>query len=118
MSHEKRAIPDDLLQLSQQLAECAKRTSAAIAAAGADVGGGGGDGTAAWTAPHGEGAAHGLHAVEGAVAGNSAAAPRGEWGVSGTVDRARNGADGVCSGVGVRPRQNARCDERSRAGLG
>src|SRR5712692_6810148 len=54
----------------------AKRTSTANAAAGADVGVGGRDGTAAWTAPHGEGAAHGLHAVEGAVAGDSAGARR------------------------------------------
>src|SRR6266540_3344838 len=96
----------------------AKLASAAIAVARADVGRGGRDGTATGATPHGEGSAAGLHAFEGAVASDSAAASRGGPGFPGTVDRAHSGAGGVCGGVGVGPRQDARCHERSGAGLG
>src|ERR1043166_5953200 len=114
MSCKKTAIPDALLERSQRLEEW----RSANPPAGADLGGGGGDGTAAWTALHHEGAANGLHAVEEAVAGVPSDASTGAAGVSGAVGSTRNGADGICSGVGVRSRQDARGDERIGTGLG
>ena len=87
MGHVPRKDSDTgrFIPTEPAITRVAKRASAAIAAARADVGGGGRDGTAAGITPHGEGAAAGLHAVEGAVASDSAAASRGGSGVPGTV---------------------------------
>src|SRR5438105_6484005 len=96
----------------------AQREPAAEPAAGADLGGGGGDGAAAWTSPHQQGAAHGLLAVEEAIAGWHATGSAGAARIPGVVGRAHHRTGGVCGGVGVGRRQDACDHERSGTGLG
>jgi len=96
----------------------AKRESAANAAAGGDVDGGGGDGAAPRTAPHYEIATFGLPAVEEAVVGGSAVASISGTSIPGTVALAGQRIDGVCGGVGMRARPEAHREEGRHAGLG
>src|SRR5216683_7018471 len=118
MSREKTAIPDDLLQLSQRLEEWRSahpprsRLPETIWAAAVEMA-----------------QRHGLQRTTKALridytrlkkrfAGRSAAAGTATAGVPGTVGLACEGAGGVCGGVGIRPRQDARRAERCGAGLG
>ena len=67
MAHEKTAVTRRFIA-TEPFRRVAQRESAKPAA-GADLGGGGGDGSAAWTGLHQQGAANGLLAVEEALAG-------------------------------------------------
>jgi len=67
---------------------------------------------AAWTARHHPGAAIGLRAFEETVAASSTTASVDAAGIPGTVGPTHSGAGGVCGGVGVRRRQDARRHER------
>src|ERR1039457_1730069 len=78
--------------------------------------GGGGDGAAAWTALYHQDAATGLHAVEETPAGRHATASVDDAGVPGAVWLTYPRTGGVCGGIGVCRRQDARFHEPKNGG--
>src|ERR1017187_7990252 len=118
MAHEKTAVPDDLLQLSQRLEEWRGANPPRTRLPEPIWESGGGDGAAAWTALYHQDAATGLHAVEETPAGRHATASVDDAGVPGAVWLTYPRTGGVCGGIGVCRRQDARFDEGRGTGLG
>ena len=118
MSHEKIAVPDDLLQLSQRLEEWRSANPPRTRLP-----------ESIWEAAAEMAQRHGLHCTTKALrldymrfeetpAGRRATAAVNAAGVPGVVGRAYHRTGGVCGGVGVCRRQAARFDEGSGTGLG
>src|SRR5438876_4562481 len=96
----------------------AKRTAGAHTAAGSHLVSGGRVGATTWLAPHGESSAPGLHGFEETYAGGNASGRTGTAQLPGTVGAGRGGAGGVCGGVGIGARSDARGNEGCESGLG
>src|SRR5438445_355648 len=86
----------------------AERTTAARPAAGVVLVGGSRDRATPWTAPHGQGAADGLHAVEETHAAGGTGIRRCAAVVCGIGGAGRLGAGRVRGRMGIRSRSNAR----------
>src|SRR2546426_12633875 len=83
----------------------AQRAAAALAAAGIDLGGGSGDGAAAWITPHDEGVAPGLHAFEEEDGSDPTCSRSGAAQLRGAVGACRGGAaEGVVEWESTRGR--------------